>query len=53
MGAAKYGSGKISSKDKSKAAAKRRKNTQNITELAIAARAAGMTYGQYVAKMGL
>lgn len=29
------------------------KPKQSITEIAVAARKAGMTYGQYVAKMGL
>jgi len=38
-------------KEKKNAASRRKKNTQSITELAVAARAAGMTYGQYVAQL--
>lgn len=34
-------------------AKKQRKKSLSITEIAVAARKAGMTYGQYVAKMGL
>lgn len=33
--------------------AMRKKQRQSITDIAVAARHAGMTYGQYVAKMGL
>ena len=32
---------------------KPREKKQSITDIAVAARQAGMTYGQYVAKMGL
>lgn len=32
---------------------RKRKTSASITEIAVAARKAGMTYGQYVAKMGL
>ena len=36
-----------------KDAEKRKKNKKNITNIAVEARKAGMSYGQYVAKMGL
>ena len=38
---------------KEQAAKKQRKKPLSITEIAVAARKAGMSYGQYVAKMGL
>ena len=44
---------KESKKEKERSARKRKINTQSITDIAIAAREAGMSYGQYVAKHNL
>lgn len=45
--------GKTSKVVEERKARKRKKNAQSIAEIAVAARKAGMSYGQYVGKYGL
>ena len=44
---------KVSKETEKKAARKRKKNSQDITNIDMAARREGMSYGQYVAKYGI
>lgn len=44
---------KIAAQKSERAKEKKEKKQRSITDIAVAARHAGMTYGQYVARMGL